>query len=401
MNIHELIRELREPNQTKIVLLVADGLGGLPLEPGGKTELETARTPNLDGLAREGICGLSLPVLPGITPGSGPGHLGLFGYDPLQYRIGRGILEALGIHFSVGPRDVAIRGNFCTVDAQGKITDRRAGRPTTDRCVAVCRKLQQIRVPGVELFVEPVREHRFVLVLRGDGLGDAVNDTDPQQVGVVPLPAKGRDAASQKTAEVVNEFIARAAEVLRDDAPTNMATLRGFARYPKIDTMQEVYGVKPVAIAVYPMYKGLARLVGMDIAETGTSLDDQAKTLQELWDKYDFFFLHYKYTDSTGEDGNFPAKVEMIERFDSVIPKVRALNPDVLIVTGDHSTPSKLKSHSWHPVPTILWAKTCRVDAVTEFGEAQCLHGGLGQFQAMYLLPLALAHAQRLGKYGA
>lgn len=401
MNIHQLIRELREANQTKIVLLVADGLGGLPLEAGGKTELESARTPNLDGLAHEGTCGLSIPVLPGITPGSGPGHLGLFGYDPLQYRIGRGILEALGIHFSVGPRDVAIRGNFCTVDGQGKITDRRAGRPTTERCVAMCRKLQQIRVPGIELFVEPVREHRFVLILRGDGLGDAVNDTDPQQVGVAPLPAKGRDTASQKTAQAVNEFIARAAEVLRDDAPTNMATLRGFARYPKIDTMQEVYGVKPVAIAVYPMYKGLARLVGMDIAETGTSLDDQAKTLKDLWAKYDFFFLHYKYTDSTGEDGNFPAKVEMIERFDSVIPKVRALNPDVLIVTGDHSTPSKLKSHSWHPVPTILWAKTCRVDAVTEFGESQCLRGGLGQFQAMYLLPLALAHAQRLGKYGA
>lgn len=401
MNIHELIRELREPNQTKIVLLVADGLGGLPLEPDGKTELESARTPHLDSLVREGVCGLSLPVLPGITPGSGPGHLGLFGYDPLQYRIGRGILEALGIHFQVGPRDVAARGNFCTVDGQGKITDRRAGRPTTERCVATCRKLQQIRVPGVELFVEPVREHRFVLVLRGDGLGDAVNDTDPQQVGLLPLAAKGRDAGSEKTAKAVHEFVARAAEVLRDDAPTNMVTLRGFARYPKIDTMREVYGVKPVAVAVYPMYKGLARLVGMDIAETGTSLDDQVETLQKLWNQYDFFFLHFKYTDSTGEDGNFPAKVEMIERFDGIIPAVRALNPDVLIVTGDHSTPAKLKGHSWHPVPTILWAKTCRVDPVTEFGESQCLRGGLGQFQAMYLLPLALAHAQRLGKYGA
>jgi len=401
MNIHELIRELREPNHTKIVLLVADGLGGLPLEPAGKTELESARTPHLDALVREGVCGLSVPVLPGITPGSGPGHLGLFGYDPLQYRIGRGILEALGIHFQVGPRDVAVRGNFCTVDGHGKITDRRAGRPTTERCVAMCRKLHQVRVPGVEIFVEPVREHRFVLVVRADGLGDAVNDTDPQQVGVSPLPAKGRDAASEKTAKAVNEFVARAAEVLCHDAPTNMVTLRGFARYPKIDTMQEVYGVKPVAIAVYPMYKGLARLVGMDIAETGASLDDQAKTLKELWSNYDFFFLHYKYTDSTGEDGNFPAKVEMIERFDSLIPQVRALNPDVVIVTGDHSTPSKLKGHSWHPVPTILWARTCRVDAVTEFGESQCLRGGLGQFQAMYLLPLALAHAQRLGKYGA
>ncbi len=401
MNMHQLLRELREPADTKIVLFVADGLGGLPMEPGGKTELESARTPHLDALARDGVCGLSVPVLPGITPGSGPGHLGLFGYDPLEYRIGRGILEALGINFPAGPKDVAIRGNFCTVDEQGVIIERRAGRPTTERCQAMCKKLQQIRVPGVELFVEPVREHRFVVVFRGESLGDAVNDTDPQMTGHLPLEAKGHDAASQRTAEIANRFIAEAARILKSDAPTNMVTLRGFARYPKIETMQEVYGVKPVAIAVYPMYRGLARLVGMDIADAGASLGDQITRLQKVWNDYNFFFLHYKYTDSTGEDGNFAAKVEMIERLDTEIPKVRALSPDVLIVTGDHSTPSRLRSHSWHPVPTVLAAKTCRVDAVTEFGEAQCLRGGLGQFQAKYLLPLALAHAQRLGKYGA
>ncbi len=401
MDMHQLMRELREENQSKIVLLVADGLGGLPLEPGGKTELESAHTPNLDALARDGTCGLSTPVLPGITPGSGPGHLGLFGYDPLKHRIGRGILEALGINFAVGARDVATRGNFCTLDATGTITDRRAGRPTTERCVAMCEKLQQVKVPGVEVFVEPVREHRFVVVLRGDGLGDVVNDTDPQATGVKPLEAKGADPASQKTADAVNRFAAEATKVLKADAPTNGVTLRGFARYPKIETMQEVYGLKSAAIAVYPMYRGLARLVGMDVADAGATLGDQVKTLERLWNDYDFFFLHYKYTDSTGEDGNFPAKVDMIQRFDAVIPQVRALGPDVLIVTGDHSTPSKLRSHSWHPVPVVLWAKTCRPDPVTEFGEAQCLRGGLGQFQAMYLLPLAMAHALRLAKYGA
>src|SRR5581483_6587045 len=401
MNMHELIRELREPNPSKIVLLVADGLGGLPLEPGGKTELESARTPNLDACAREGVCGLSIPVLPGITPGSGPGHLGLFGYDPLQYRIGRGILEALGINFEVGARDVAVRGNFCTVDAQGVITDRRAGRPTTERCVAMCRKLRQIRIPGLEVFVEPVREHRFVVVFRGDGLGDAVNDTDPQQTGHKPLEAHGTDAASAKTAEAVNQFAAAAAKVLHSDSPTNMVTLRGFARYPKIDTMQEVYGLHPVALAVYPMYKGLARLVGMDVADAGSTLKEQVDTLRQLWDKYDFFFLHYKYTDSTGEDGNFAAKVEMIEKLDVEVPRIRSLNPDVLIVTGDHSTPSKLKSHSWHPVPVVLTARTCRPDSVTEFGESYCLRGGLGQFEAKYLMTLAMAHALRLGKFGA
>lgn len=401
MTLHDLLRELHEPNDSKIVLLVADGLGGLPLEPGGKTELESARTPNLDACVREGACGLSIPVLPGITPGSGPGHLGLFGYDPLQYRIGRGILEALGINFEVGPRDVAARGNFCTVDGAGLITDRRAGRPTTERCVAMCRKLQGIRVPGVQLFVEPVREHRFVVVFRGDDLGDAVNDTDPQQTGHKPLEAKGGDGPSANTARAVNAFVAEAARVLAGDEPTNMVTLRGFARYPKIATMQEVYGIRCCAVAVYPMYRGLARLVGMDVADAGATLADQVETLRRLWGRYDFFFLHYKYTDSTGEDGNFPAKVEMIERLDAEVPKIRALNPDVLIVTGDHSTPSKLRSHSWHPVPTLLWSRRCRPDAVTEFGESYCLHGGLGQFQAMYLLPMALANAGRLGKYGA
>jgi 2,3-bisphosphoglycerate-independent phosphoglycerate mutase len=401
MNIHRLIRELREPNDSKIVLLVADGLGGLPEEPGGKTELESARTPNLDACVREGVCGLSTPVLPGITPGSGPGHLGLFGYDPLEYRIGRGILEALGINFPVGERDVAARGNFCSVDARGLITDRRAGRPATERCVAMCKRLQEIHLPGTEIFVEPVREHRFVVVFRGDNLGDRVNDTDPQQTGAKALEATGGDAASANTAKAVNQFVSEAAKVLKDQAPTNMVTLRGFARYPKIETMQEVYGVKPVAIAVYPMYKGLARLVGMHIAEAGATVGDQMETLRKLWPDYDFFFLHYKYTDSTGEDGNFAAKVEMIERLDSELPKVRALEPDVLIVTGDHSTPSKLRSHSWHPVPALLWSKTCRPDPVVEFGETYCLRGGLGQFQAMYLMPMALAHAGRLAKYGA
>ncbi len=401
MKIHDLTRELQEANRTKIVLLVADGLGGLPLEPGGKTELETARTPNLDALARDGVCGLSIPVGPGITPGSGPGHLGLFGYDPLEYRIGRGVLEALGINFAVGPKDVAIRGNFCTLDTQGRITDRRAGRPTNDRCKAMVEKLRQVKVSGAELFVEPVREHRFVVVFRGDNLGDAVNDTDPQATGVAPLPAQGKDPSSETTARLANEFVADAVKALKDDAPTNGVTLRGFARHPAIAPFREVYGLKAAALAVYPMYKGLARLVGMDVLDCGNSLGDQVATLAKTWNDYDFFFLHYKYTDSTGEDGNFAAKVEMIERFDAVIPQVRALKPDVLIVTGDHSTPSKLKSHSWHPVPVLLAAETARFDGVTTFGEEACLRGGLGHIKAKYLLPLALAHAGRLGKYGA
>jgi 2,3-bisphosphoglycerate-independent phosphoglycerate mutase len=401
MNIHNLIQELREPNTSKIVLLVADGLGGLPLEPGGKTELETASHPHLDAAVRDGVTGLSIPVLPGITPGSGPGHLALFGYNPLEYRIGRGILEALGINFSVGPKDVAVRGNFCTLAPDGTISDRRAGRPTTERCIEIVQKLRTITVPGCELFVEPVKEHRFVLVIRGDDLGDKVNDTDPQVTGQPPLAAAGADPASQRTADLVNQFVAKAHEVLKNDAPTNGVTLRGFARYPKIATFEEVYGLRAAAIAVYPMYKGLARLVGMNVLDGCHSLGDQVATLKKVWNDYDFFFLHYKYTDSTGEDGNFPAKVQMIERLDGVIPDIRSLNPAVLIVTGDHSTPSKLRSHSWHPVPTLLVADSCRTDEVMEFSESACLRGGLGQFEAKYLMLLAMAHAGRLGKYGA
>ena len=401
MNIHDLVRDLREPAQSKIVLLVADGLGGLPIEKGGLTELETARTPHLDACARDGVAGLSIPVLPGITPGSGPGHLGLFGYDPLEYRIGRGILEALGINFAVGSKDVAIRGNFCTLGADGKITDRRAGRPTNEKNKAAVERLRTIKIPGVELFVEPVKEHRFVLVIRGDGLGDRVNDTDPQQAGVAPLKAEGADEASKRTADVVNKFVAEATKVLATEGTISGATLRGFATYPKIATFEDVYGLKAAAIAVYPMYKGLARLVGMDILDPGQTLQGQADTLAKVWNDYDFFFLHYKYTDSTGEDGNFPAKVQMIEKLDAVVPDILKLKPDVFIVTGDHSTPSKMKSHSWHPVPTLILADNVRTDEVSEFSERACLRGGLGQFQAMHLMLMAMAHAGRLGKYGA
>ena len=403
-DLHTLTRDLQVRNSSKIVLFVSDGLGGLPLKPGGQTELETARTPNLDSLAQRGTLGLSIPVLPGITPGSGPGHLGLFGYDPLQYQIGRGVLEALGIDFELGSDDVAIRANFCTVDAQGNITDRRAGRIGSEIGKRLCEKLDGITIPGVEVFVRPVKEYRLVVVFRGKGLGGAVDDTDPQQTGVPPLdpqPRDPHDAASRRTAEIAREFVRQAAELLKDEAPANLLTLRGIAKRPEIPTFEEVYGLRAGAIAVYPMYRGLARLVSMDVLDAGQTLDDQMDRLAAAWNDYDFFFIHFKYTDSTGEDGNFEAKVKRTEELDAAIPRVVALKPDVIIVTGDHSTPSKLRSHSWHPVPVLLAADTCRFDGSTSFGEAECRQGGLGQFEAKYLMPLALAHAGRLNKFGA
>ncbi len=401
MDLLELNRSLHVKNDTKIVMLVADGLGGLPLAPGGQTELETAQTPHLDSLARLGELGGSIPVLPGITPGSGPGHLGLFGYDPLRYIIGRGALEATGIGFDLQPNDVAVRANFCTLDAQGAIADRRAGRISSEESAPLAIRLRQAKIPGVDLFVEPVKEHRFVVVFRAAGLGDRVHDTDPQRTGVPPLDPQGADAPSQKTAAAAREFVLQGRQLLAGEKKANGLTLRGFSARPALPSYQEVYGLKAAAIAVYPMYKGLARLVGMDIVGKAQTLDQQIDVLAEQWKNHDFFFIHFKYTDSTGEDGAFDAKVKRIEELDAIMPRVRSLQPDVLIVTGDHSTPSLLKSHSWHPVPTMIVSRAARTDGSHAFNERACRLGGLGQFEAKHLMTLALAHAGRLGKYGA
>ena len=399
--MHDLTRSLQVKNDSKIVMLVADGLGGLPQQPGGKTELETANTPNLDALAKRGVSGGSIPVKPGISPGSGPGHLGLFGYDPLQYVIGRGALEATGIGFELTDRDVAVRCNFCTLDADGNISDRRAGRIPTEESTPLAIRLREVSIDGIEIFVEPVKEHRFVVVFRGEGLGGDVLDTDPQATGVPRLDPVATCEKSNKTVAVAKEFIRKATELLKDEAKANGLTMRGFSAKPSLPTYEEVYGLRAAAVAVYPMYKGLARLVGMDIVGEAQTLDDQAEVLRQHWDQYDFFFLHYKYTDSTGEDGDFDAKVARTEDFDAVIPKIMELGPTVTIVTGDHSTPSFLAGHSWHPVPTMLVADACRTDACESFGETESLRGGLGQFEAKYLMPLAMANAGRMGKYGA
>ena len=401
MNQLDLVRELAEQAASKIVMLVADGLGGLPLEPGGKTELETAATPNLDRLAARGTSGSSIPVLPGITPGSGPGHLGLFGYDPLEFKIGRGALEATGIGFELGPDDVAARGNFCTLDAAGLIADRRAGRIASEESFKVVERLQAVKIPGIETFVKPVKEHRFVVVFRGQGLDGGVADTDPQAVGVAPLDPQPVVSAAARTAEVAKEFVRQARAILAGEPKANGMVLRGFAAKPQLPSYAELYGLRAAAIAVYPMYKGLARLAGMALVGKAQSLDEQIDELARHWEEFDFFFLHFKYTDSTGEDGDFAEKVRRIEELDRALPRIEALRPDVLVVTGDHSTPSRLKSHSWHPVPTLLVADTCRPDGLAAFSEKDCLRGGFGIFPAKHLMLLAMAHAGRFGKFGA
>ncbi|MEW6350020.1 MAG: 2,3-bisphosphoglycerate-independent phosphoglycerate mutase [Thermodesulfobacteriota bacterium] len=401
----DLIAKLTQEADSKIVLLVMDGLGGIPTRPGGPTELEAAATPNLDRLAREGMVGLMHPVGIGISPGSGPGHLGLFGYDPLKYLIGRGVLEASGIGLALTDLDLAARGNFCTVDGSGIITDRRAGRIPTEECARMVNLMRDITLPGVELIVEPVRDYRFALILRGSGLSDALNETDPQKVGHKPLPVEAQNGTPEaaRAADLVNQWVSKVRERIKDEHPANMVTLRGWSRTPKMKPFQDVYKMRPAALAVYPMYKGLASLVGMDLIPGLTTIDDQVAALKTHWSEYDFFFVHYKYTDSRGEDGDFTAKVNEIEKVDRIVPAIMDLKPQVLIVTGDHSTPAALKSHSWHPVPVLMYAQgTMRANPeVKGFGESECLKGCLGQFLGKDLMVLATAFAERQAKYGA
>lgn len=400
----DLTRRLTTAEGGKIIMLVMDGLGGLPMTPDGKTELEAANTPNMDRLAREGSVGLSIPVARGVAPGSGPAHLALFGYDPLVYDIGRGVLEAIGIGLNVGPGDVAVRGNFCTLDANGLISDRRAGRISTEEGALRVQLLQGIELDGATAEVKVGEGYRFAVVLRGEGLSDAVADTDPQATGVAPLPAIAEKPEGERTAAIMNDWIAKATRRLEGHAPANGLTLRGFATDPALPKYSDVYKLKAACVAVYPMYKGVSRLVGMDEIETHMhdSVQDEFDHVARIYNDYDFIFCHVKYTDSRGEDGDFDAKAKVIEQVDAALPTLLNLNPDVLIITGDHSTPAKLRSHSWHPVPTLLYAPGSHMpDRAQAFGERECIMGALGQFPATDLMMLALGHAQRMQKYGA
>jgi len=402
MDKFQMINEMAVDNGSKIILLLMDGLGGVPLEPGGLTELEAARTPNMDALSQRGSMGLSEVVAPGFSPGSGPGHLALFGYEPLQYTIGRGVLEALGIGFNLHPQDLAIRCNFCTLDAEGKISDRRAGRIPTEECVKRVEILRTIEIPGVEIFVEPVKEYRFALILRAEGLDPRIRETDPQMTGVPPRPIEATDPAAEKTASILRQWWDEANRLLADHPPANSCTLRGYATDPGLPRFPEVYRIKSAAVAVYPMYKGVSRLVGMDVIQHDAETPAQEfEVVKENWDDYDFFFVHVKKTDSYGEDGNFDAKVGVIEEVDQALPGLLELKPDVIVITGDHSTPSLMKRHSWHRVPVLIWAEWARYGKSMPFGETSCATGSLGLIRHVDIMPLALAHAKRLGKFGA
>ena len=399
---YEFLKKLIVPAESKIVMLIMDGLGGLPREAGGKTELETAHTPNLDALAARSALGFSSPAGTGIAVGSGPGHLAIFGFDPIQNEIGRGALEALGVDIDLRPEDVAARGNFCQVDESGILIDRRAGRLATPEAIRLAKILNTIKVEGVETLVEPIKEHRFAFVMRGEGLNPEIEDTDPLKEGVPLCAAKASSNASIHTAKLVNRYIEQARDLLKDEKAANMILLRGFDRLPSLPQYQDLFKLRAASIAVNGMYRGVSRLVGMQVLPVeGNRIEDEFSTLEEYWSQFDFFYIHIKQTDTHGEDGDFDRKVRIIEQVDSQIPRILDLHPDVILVTGDHSSPAILKSHSWHPVPAMVYSKYVREDNIAEFGERACARGSLGTLPATDFMPLLLANAGRIKKYGA
>ncbi len=402
MLTEDIIKSITVKNENKIILIIMDGVGGLPVKD-GKTELELANTPNLDELASESALGLTYPIAIGITPGSGPAHLSIFGYDPIKYNIGRGVLEALGIGLELTQHDLPARANFATKDKNNIITDRRAGRIPTEKNKELCKKLSENikQIEDIEVIIRPGKEHRFVVVFRGEGLEGPLTDADPQKEGLKIKYAESVSPSGEKSARIVNKFIDKVNEVLKDEHPANTCLLRGIDKVPPVPPMSEIFKLTPAAIATYPMYKGLSRLVGMEILQSGESLKDEINTLKENYEKYDFFYFHIKKTDSYGEDGNFEEKIKIIEETDKILPEILSLNPDVLVITGDHSTPAVLSSHSWHPNPFLLKSKYIRPDEGKRFTENECLKGSLGHFYSINAMSLMLAHSLKLKKFGA
>lgn len=400
----ELAESLALPRGGRILLAVLDGLGDVSVpELEGRTPMEAADIPNLDALARDSALGQHVPVAQGITPGSGPAHMALFGYDPVDNLIGRGVLEVLGIGFPLEMGDLAARINFCTLDADGVITDRRAGRIATSESAALAEKLDSIAIPGVQVMVRPVKEHRACVVFRAEGFVDGLSDTDPGTVGQKPLPVGSSSPECARTAEVVGEFVRQAQELLKDQPLANGILLRGIALNRKFRSFGDRFRLNPAAVALYPMYKGLASLLGMTLFESSPGdLSGQITAVHSaLSHGHDFVFLHHKYTDSAGEDGDWKRKISAMEDFDNALPAFLRAGFDVVAITGDHSTPCPMKQHSWHPVPLLLHGGHQRVGWNEGFSERQAVSGALGTINSLDLMPLLLASAGRLEKFGA
>ncbi len=398
-----MIDQLLLSNDNKVIFLILDGLGDIPNPAFDlKTPLEAARKPNIDGLAvRSSVLGRIIPVDTGITPGSGPGHLSLFGYDPVVHEIGRGVLEVLGLNMDLRDGDLAARANFCTL-REGVVTDRRAGRIPTEETERLCAMISASvkEVEGVQVIIKPGKSHRFAVIFRGAGLSDRLTDADPHKDNkpFVYTSAKAPDA--DLAARVVNGFMDRVRDLLKAEPVANGALLRGFSQKPDIMPFTEKYRMKALAIATYPMYRGIAKVLGMDVKDEPANYEEAVAILKKHYSDYQFFFFHVKETDLAGEDGNFEEKVKAIEYVDRIVPEIAGLNPQALVITGDHSTPCPLKGHSWHAVPLLLVTKTGETDGLA-FYEKNCISGSVGTIYSKELMSLALAHGGRLDKYGA
>jgi 2,3-bisphosphoglycerate-independent phosphoglycerate mutase len=407
MNLDSLYSELTLKTNAKLALVVLDGLGDVATRGQGfMTPLEAAATPNLNALSKDSAQGRMIPVAPGITPGSGPGHLGLFGYDPLEFQVGRGVIEALGLGLELKAGDVAARANFCTLDAKGIVTDRRAGRIDTTVCEKLCAMLAQKvkKVGDAQVIIKAGKGHRFVVIFRGKGLEGPLTDADPHREGLaVPKvqPVNAKSVKAKKSAKLVAEFYKAALPVIAKEKPANGFLLRGIAHQPEIPTFEQRYGLRAGCIAVYPMYKGLAQLVGMTKLEGPQTIAQQFERYLAEYDNYDYFFIHYKYTDMYGEDGNFDAKRKAVEEVDAALPILLRKKPDVIAVTGDHSTPCAIKGHSWHPQPVLLHSAVSGSDKLERFTETGANAGSLGVFQAKFLIRLMQANAKMFDKFGA
>jgi len=408
MNLDSLYSELTLKTKAKLALIVLDGLGDIATRAQGEvTPLEAAATPNLDALVADGVAqGRMIPVAPGITPGSGPGHLGLFGYDPLEFQVGRGVIEALGLGLELKAGDVAARANFCTLDARGIVTDRRAGRIDTPVCEELCELLSKKikKVGDAQVIIKAGKGHRFVVIFRGRGLEGPLSDADPHREGLsIPKvsPINAKSAKAKKAAKLVAAFYKAALPLIAKRKPANGFLLRGIAHQPEIPLFEDRYLLKPACLAVYPMYKGLAQLVGMKKIEGPQTIAEQFERYLAEYDNHDFFFIHYKYTDMHGEDGNFEAKRQAIEEFDAALPILLQRKPDVLAITGDHSTPCAMKGHSWHPQPVLLHSAYSGSDKLDRFTETGANLGSLGIFESKYLLRLMQANAKMFDKFGA
>jgi len=407
MNLDALYSELTLKTKAKLALLVMDGLGDIATRSQNNlTPLEAAVTPHLDRLAKDSAQGRMIPVAPGITPGSGPGHLGLFGYDPLEFQVGRGVIEALGLGVELRPGDVCARANFATLDAKGIVTDRRAGRIPTETCERLCAMLSAKvkRLGDTQVLIQPGKEHRFVVVFRGKGLQGPLTDADPNREGFAIPTVKPRDAKNAKQvkmAKLIAQFYKAALPVIAREKPANGFLMRGIAHQPHIPLFEDRYLLKPACLAVYPMYKGLAQLVGMKKIEGPQTIQEQFERYLAEYDNFDFFFIHFKYTDKYGEDGNFEAKKKAIEEFDAALPILLKKKPDVLAITGDHSTPCAVKGHSWHPQPVLLHSALSGTDKLERFTETGANLGSLGVFDAKFLIRLMQANAKMFDKFGA